>query len=170
MLARHGYFCFRPRLRALCAADIVGNAFWAHPPLPFHHASGYAFDATQRPLRQQLGRCRVKGKAGEGAPGTLYRAHDPLLVRDLAINLAHIDTMMDPLKLPRVDRAALYTSGHESVRHRARPHPYSYFFAAISLRLCRLRRPRQRCGRIHVSHHIDDDGTIRCERLSECGL
>jgi len=41
-----------------------------------------------QPRIQQIGRYKVLGKLGEGASGVVYRAHDPVLDRDVAIKMA----------------------------------------------------------------------------------
>jgi len=46
-----------------------------------------------QPKIQQLGRYKVLGKLGEGASGVVYRAHDPILDRDVAIKMARRDSL-----------------------------------------------------------------------------
>ena len=44
----------------------------------------------------RLGRFEIRGKLGSGAFGTVYRAHDPHLDRDVALKVPHPDRIGDP--------------------------------------------------------------------------
>ena len=48
---------------------------------------------TKVKSKNLIGRYEVKSKAGEGASGIVYRAYDPYLDRDVAIKLAHVDSL-----------------------------------------------------------------------------
>ncbi|MBI4697163.1 MAG: serine/threonine protein kinase [Gammaproteobacteria bacterium] len=45
------------------------------------------------PARSAIGRYEIDRKVGEGASGTVYRCHDPALDRDVAVKLAHVETL-----------------------------------------------------------------------------
>jgi serine/threonine protein kinase len=46
-------------------------------------------------LGQMLGHCRVAAKIGEGGMGVVYRAHDEILRRDVAVKVVNKDPCLD---------------------------------------------------------------------------
>jgi serine/threonine-protein kinase len=53
-----------------------------------------------------LGAYQISALIGEGGMGTVYRAHDPRLGRDVAIKVVRSDLALDPERLARFDREA----------------------------------------------------------------
>ena len=59
----------------------------------------------QRPP-EQIGRFRLRGLLGSGTSGSVYRAHDPRLARDVALKVAHPGTLQGPRDIARFLREA----------------------------------------------------------------
>ena len=50
-------------------------------------------DTSTQPKINKIGRYNIQGKVGEGASGVVYRTHDPVLDRDVAIKLARTESL-----------------------------------------------------------------------------
>src|SRR4029453_1515899 len=59
---------------------------------------------------QRLGRFEILGQLGAGGMGDVYRAHDPQLVRDVAIKTLPSALSRDPDRLRRFEREARATA------------------------------------------------------------
>src|SRR5262249_27353514 len=59
-----------------------------------------------RQLPGAVGRFRVQGRLGSGGFGTVYRAHDPELDRDVALKVPHPEVVESPRRLERFLREA----------------------------------------------------------------
>jgi WD40 repeat protein len=57
-------------------------------------------------LPAQVGRFQVRGRLGSGAFGTVYRAHDPQLEREVALKVPHPGTLADATAVERFLREA----------------------------------------------------------------
>ena len=53
-------------------------------------------------IGQILGHCRILAKIGEGGMGTVYRAYDEVLHRDVAVKVVNKDARLDPSSSQRL--------------------------------------------------------------------
>lgn len=60
-------------------------------------------------INTTLGRYRIIGELGRGAMGTVYRAHDPLIDREVAIKTLHPNLPADAIAdvRERLDRKSV---------------------------------------------------------------
>src|SRR5262245_35272329 len=52
-------------------------------------------------LPDRIGRFRIRARVGEGAFGTVYRAYDPQLDREVALKVPRAGTLSDPRTVAR---------------------------------------------------------------------
>src|SRR5437588_10915990 len=63
-------------------------------------------DIRPRNVPEKIGRFRVVVALGAGASGTVYRAHDPRLARDVALKVANPAGLQTPTQIERFLREA----------------------------------------------------------------
>src|SRR6185369_16413784 len=63
-------------------------------------------EVRPRYLPEQIGRFKVFVALGAGTSGTVYRAHDPRLGRDVALKVAHPGGLQTPTQVERFLREA----------------------------------------------------------------
>ncbi|MEO6597886.1 MAG: serine/threonine-protein kinase [Planctomycetota bacterium] len=103
-------------LRALCAArpDLepqVAQALGLRDDLPALHAGSSAMHLPHNELL--AGRYRLREPIGAGAAGTVCRAIDERLQRDVAVKLLHRDLLTSPETRARFQREAIALAAHE---------------------------------------------------------
>jgi len=106
-------FC-RTKFTAPAPSDVAPpNATFAHEPAPPTHAvaPGDAFsppaaDPVSTAMSERIGRFQVRAVLGAGTFGTVYRAYDPQLEREVALKVPRRSGVENPHHLERFMREA----------------------------------------------------------------
>src|SRR5262245_5113863 len=92
--------------RATVEAAAASAASVADAPPAASVADAPPAQESAADLPQQVGRYQVRARLGAGAFGTVYRAYDPQLDREVALKVPHPDTLNSPKAVERFLREA----------------------------------------------------------------